>query len=224
MPALGTAIRSSPMPSSARWRTAAARPRAPAGCRSMRCCARKTGRWWRWRRCMPRAHSYGEYVFDHGWAHALERAGGDYYPKLQVAAPFSPVPGPRLLRHPDAGVPVGALADALQQALPISWTCPRCMPRSAPKRNGRRWARPAGCGASACSSTGRTPAMQSFDDFLAALSSRKRKAIRRERRDAHAAGLTFHALSGGGHHRAALGRLLPLLSLHGRTANGAPPT
>ena len=50
-----------------------------------------------------KSHSYGEYVFDHGWAHALERAGGDYYPKLQVAAPFSPVPGPRLLRPHRAG-------------------------------------------------------------------------------------------------------------------------
>jgi uncharacterized protein len=63
-----------------------------------------------------KSHSYGEYVFDHGWANALERAGGDYYPKLQVAAPFSPAPGPRLLRHPDAGVPVAALASALEQA------------------------------------------------------------------------------------------------------------
>jgi len=41
-----------------------------------------------------KSHSYGEYVFDHGWANALERAGGDYYPKLQVSVPFSPVPGP----------------------------------------------------------------------------------------------------------------------------------
>ena len=48
-----------------------------------------------------KSHSYGEYVFDHGWAHALERAGGNYYPKLQVAVPFSPVPGPRLLCRPD---------------------------------------------------------------------------------------------------------------------------
>ena len=63
-----------------------------------------------------KSHSYGEYVFDHGWANALERAGGDYYPKLQVAAPFSPVPGPRLLRRPDSGIPVGALANALEQA------------------------------------------------------------------------------------------------------------
>ena len=44
-----------------------------------------------------KTHSQGEYVFDHGWADAWERAGGAYYPKLQVAVPFTPVPGPRLL-------------------------------------------------------------------------------------------------------------------------------
>jgi predicted N-acyltransferase len=63
-----------------------------------------------------KSHSYGEYVFDHGWANALERAGERYYPKLQVAVPFSPVPGPRLLRRPGTGVPVGVLANALEQA------------------------------------------------------------------------------------------------------------
>ena len=44
-----------------------------------------------------KAHSQGEYVFDHAWADAFERAGGTYYPKLQIAVPFTPVPGPRLL-------------------------------------------------------------------------------------------------------------------------------
>jgi hypothetical protein len=48
-----------------------------------------------------KSHSYGEYVFDHGWAHAYEQAGGRYYPKLLVAVPFTPVPGPRLLLHPE---------------------------------------------------------------------------------------------------------------------------
>ncbi len=47
-----------------------------------------------------KGHSQGEYVFDHGWAQALERAGGRYYPKLQVAVPFTPVPGPRLFARP----------------------------------------------------------------------------------------------------------------------------
>src|SRR5262245_18005104 len=47
-----------------------------------------------------KSHSQGEYVFDHGWAQAYERAGDDYYPKLQVAVPFTPMPGPRLLVRP----------------------------------------------------------------------------------------------------------------------------
>src|SRR4030095_11023816 len=50
-----------------------------------------------------KGHSQGEYVFDHGWAQAFERAGGRYYPKLQVAVPFTPVPGPRLLVRPGMG-------------------------------------------------------------------------------------------------------------------------
>lgn len=55
--------------------------------------------------CAPmyiKSHSFGEYVFDWGWANAYERAGGRYYPKLQVSVPFTPVPGPRLLVRPDA--------------------------------------------------------------------------------------------------------------------------
>ena len=63
-----------------------------------------------------KSHSYGEYVFDHGWANAFERAGGSYYPKLQAAVPFSPVPGPRLLRRPGSNIPVAALAQGLVQA------------------------------------------------------------------------------------------------------------
>src|SRR5262245_47211372 len=53
--------------------------------------------------CMPlylKSHSQGEYVFDYGWAEAYMRAGGEYYPKLQGAVPFTPVPGPRLLVKP----------------------------------------------------------------------------------------------------------------------------
>src|SRR5438128_6779127 len=54
--------------------------------------------------CYVKSHSRGEYVFDHGWAEAFERAGGNYYPKLQVSVPFTPVTGPRLLvrRGPSA--------------------------------------------------------------------------------------------------------------------------
>ena len=73
--------------------------------------------------CAPmyaKGHSYGEYVFDHGWANAFERAGGRYYPKLLVGAPFSPVPGPRLLVHPERG----ATAAIVGQALRKSSACP----------------------------------------------------------------------------------------------------
>ena len=70
--------------------------------------------------CAPayiKSHSQGEYVFDYGWAHAFEQAGGHYYPKLLVAVPFSPVPGPRLLAGsgPDAPQLRRVLALALAQ-------------------------------------------------------------------------------------------------------------
>ena len=53
--------------------------------------------------CYVKSHSQGEYVFDWGWADAFERAGGRYYPKLQVSVPFTPVTGPRILTRPGAG-------------------------------------------------------------------------------------------------------------------------
>src|SRR3569833_204431 len=67
--------------------------------------------------CYAKGHSKGEYVFDQGWADAFERAGGDYYPKLQVAVPFTPVTGPRLLARPGplAGHVRGALGGALAE-------------------------------------------------------------------------------------------------------------
>ena len=82
----------------------------------MRCCAARPARWSRSRRCTPSRTATANTCSTTAGRNALERAGGDYYPKLQVAAPFSPAPGPRLLRHPDAGVPVAALASALEQA------------------------------------------------------------------------------------------------------------
>jgi uncharacterized protein len=142
-----------------------------------------------------KSHSYGEYVFDHGWANALERAGGNYYPKLQVAAPFSPVPGPRLLRRPGVGVPVAALASALEQAcrqLDLSSVHVTFCAEDEWRELGEAgWLQRIGM-----QFHWENENYQSFDDFLGALSSRKRKVLRRERRDANAAGLTFHALSG----------------------------
>jgi uncharacterized protein len=142
-----------------------------------------------------KSHSYGEYVFDHGWANALERVGVSYYPKLQVAVPFSPVPGPRLLRHPDSRVPISVLANALQQACDShklsSVHVTFCTEEEWSGLGEAGWLRRIGM-----QFHWENAGYASFDDFLGALSSRKRKVLRRERRDANAAGLTFHTLSG----------------------------
>ncbi len=150
-----------------------------------------------------KSHSYGEYVFDHGWADAFERAGGRYYPKLQVASPFSPVPGPRLLVRD--GLPPAALAQALAQAthqLGLS-SChvTFCTEPEWHMLGEAGWLQRLGT-----QFHWHNHGYASFDDFLASLSSRKRKQIRRERRDAQSAGLTFRALRGDeitpGHWRA----------------------
>jgi uncharacterized protein len=142
-----------------------------------------------------KSHSYGEYVFDHGWAHAFERAGGNYYPKLQVASPFSPVPGPRLLVRPDTAVPAAALATALAQAcreLELSSVhVTFCTHDDWSALGDAGWLQRIGL-----QFHWENAGYASFDDFLGALSSRKRKAIRRERRDANAAGLEFVTLRG----------------------------
>src|SRR5271166_203338 len=131
-----------------------------------------------------KSHSQGEYVFDHAWADAYERAGGRYYPKLQVAAPFTPVTGRRLLVAPDA--PQGArnaLIGALREL------------RKQTKTSSLHVTFPTAEDADRLSSAGfliRTgeqfhfscQGFSNFEDFLAALASRKRKAIKRERRDA----------------------------------------
>jgi predicted N-acyltransferase len=142
-----------------------------------------------------KSHSYGEYVFDHGWANALERVGESYYPKLQAAVPFSPVPGPRLLRRPAAGVPVAAMADALQQACnSLGLSSVHVTFCTQDEWNGlgeAGWLQRIGT-----QFHWENEGYTDFEGFLGALSSRKRKVLRRERRDANAAGLTFHALSG----------------------------
>jgi predicted N-acyltransferase len=149
-----------------------------------------------------KANSYGEYVFDHGWAHAFEQAGGDYYPKLQVAVPFSPVPGPRLLSHPDSRVPPEALAEALVQAcgeLDLSGVHVTFCTEADWHALGRAgWLQRIGQ-----QYHWENAGYGCFDDFLGALSSRKRKVLRRERRDANDAGLVFRTLRGaeiGKHH------------------------
>jgi uncharacterized protein len=142
-----------------------------------------------------KSHSYGEYVFDHGWAHALERAGGAYYPKLQVAVPFSPVPGPRLLCRPDAGLAPAILGQALAQTcrdLDLSSVhVTFCREHEWRALGEAGWLRRLGL-----QFHWENAGYASFEDFLSALSSRKRKSIRRERRDAAAAGLDFVTLIG----------------------------
>jgi predicted N-acyltransferase len=145
--------------------------------------------------CYAKSHSQGEYVFDHGWADALERAGGQYYPKLQVCSPFSPVPGPRLLMNPGAGVPPGALAQALVQAAQAvgasSVHATFCTEAEWAALGQAGWLRRMGT-----QFHWANQGYACFDDFLAALASRKRKALRRERRDVQAAGLALRCLRG----------------------------
>jgi len=144
-----------------------------------------------------KSHSYGEYVFDHGWADAFERAGGSYYPKLLVAVPFTPVPGPRLLVRAGASADVeetliAALLE-IAKAHGVSSVHVTFPPRA-------QWERLGAAGF--LQRTGQqfhweNRGYASFDDFLAALNSRKRKQIRRERRDAMVEGLEIETLSGG---------------------------
>ncbi len=145
--------------------------------------------------CYAKNHSQGEYVFDYGWADALERAGGQYYPKLQVCAPFSPVPGPRLLVHPEAGIGPAAMAQGLAQA------CDDLGLSSAHITfcEGAEWEALGEAGWLQRLGTQfhwHNKGYASFEDFLGALSSRKRKAIRRERRDAAASGFVLKTLRG----------------------------
>jgi predicted N-acyltransferase len=143
-----------------------------------------------------KSHSYGEYVFDHGWARAFEQAGGNYYPKLQVAVPFSPVPGPRLLCHPNAGISRAALADALAQACQemqlSSVHVTFCQEGEYDVLAQAGWLARLGV-----QYHWHNNGYATFDDFLGALNARKRKSIRRERRDAQACGLEFVTLRGG---------------------------
>lgn len=145
-----------------------------------------------------KSHSYGEYVFDWSWAEAYERAGGRYYPKLQAAVPFSPVPGPRLLIRADHPTPdrirellIGALC-ALPERLGIaSLHVTFC------SGNESRAMEDAGF----LARTGLqyhwyNRGYDSFEDFLGALNSRKRKNLRKERKQVRDAGYSFEVLSG----------------------------
>ena len=142
-----------------------------------------------------KTHSMGEYVFDHGWAQALERAGGHYYPKLQGSVPFTPATAPKLL------VPSGSLD--IRAAL-LSTAEELARQRNASSVHLTFISDEDAATANAADWLSRLDTQfhwhnenfPSFDAFLETLSSRKRKVIRRERRDALADGLTVKWLQG----------------------------
>ncbi len=147
-----------------------------------------------------KSHSQGEYVFDYGWGHAYEQAGGRYYPKLQCAVPFTPVPGPRLLIRDDAAAhspvpPRQAIAAGLAQigertgvsSVHVTF-CSREDAQALEQmgfliRHGHQfhWY---------------NRDYTDFDAFLAALTSRRRKSIRKERQKVLDMGIRVHALCG----------------------------
>ncbi|TCL01245.1 hypothetical protein BXY66_2557 [Shimia isoporae] len=143
-----------------------------------------------------KSHSQGEYVFDHNWAHAYENAGGRYYPKLQVAVPFSPVTGRRFLTRP--GFEAAGQAALVQGLVQVGADnelsgahITFCTPQEAE----------AGREMGLLHRTGQqfhwvNDSYGGFDDFLAALSSRKRKNIRKERKQAQAFGGEIVSVSG----------------------------
>ena len=135
-----------------------------------------------------KSHSQGEYVFDHGWAEAWERAGGRYYPKLQIAVPFTPVPGRRLLGSAQELL-AGAEALTVQNEL-SSAHITFIEEEDAAECERRKWLIRHGV-----QYHWFNRGYGSFDDFLGTLSSRKRKAIRKERAAA-LEGLDFVALRG----------------------------
>jgi predicted N-acyltransferase len=147
--------------------------------------------------CYLKSHSLGEYVFDHGWADAYERAGGRYYPKLQVCVPFTPVAGPRLLARPGPGAEACRLAlmaglESLarrHKASSVHVTFPTEAEWTAFGQAG--WLQRTGQ-----QYHWENHGYASFEAFLAALSARKRKAIRKERRDVAESGVRLSIVTG----------------------------
>src|SRR4051794_2818761 len=147
--------------------------------------------------CYLKSHSQGEYVFDRGWADAYERAGGSYYPKLQVSVPFTPATGPRLLiRNGEDTDRIGtALASGLM-ALCQATEASSVHVTFARESEWRFLAAQGFLQRTDQQFHWRNEGYGSFEDFLGTLNSRHRKAIRRERRDALAEGITIHVLTG----------------------------
>ncbi|MCZ8018794.1 GNAT family N-acetyltransferase [Novosphingobium sp.] len=139
-----------------------------------------------------KGHSQGEYVFDHAWADAWHRAGGSYYPKLQIAVPFTPATGPRLLLgDPALATPLLRAAEQLCEANGLSSAHATFIaPEQVPLFETAGWLL-----RSDIQFHWENRGYASFDDFLGALSSRKRKDIRKERAAAQA-GLEIRHITG----------------------------
>lgn len=153
--------------------------------------------------CAPmyiKTHSYGEYVFDWGWADAYERAGGRYYPKMQCAVPFTPVPGPRLLVSPDTSP--GLRTELLNLLLNgIMRVADQLKVSSAHITFCEKELWDMGKDAGYLHRLGQqfhwhNRGYDDFDGFLAALASRKRKSIRKERQKVADLGLDIRTLTG----------------------------
>ena len=147
--------------------------------------------------CYLKSHSQGEYVFDRGWADAYERAGGRYYPKLQASVPFTPATGRRLLIRD--GVDKDEIGSALASGLVALCEATKASSAHVTFAREAEWKFLAKHGFLQRTDQQfhwHNQGYRHFDDFLATLNSRHRKAIKRERRDALASGVTIHALSG----------------------------
>ena len=150
--------------------------------------------------CAPnyiKSHSFGEYVFDWGWSEAWQRSGRAYYPKLQCAIPFTPATGPRLMVHPDwrgQGVEramAKSLVKIVNQTEMSGAHITFLTIEEADELTNSGWLLRTGM-----QYHWTNDGYRSFDDFLAALSSRKRKAIRKERERAGELDITIHTLTG----------------------------
>ena len=182
---------------SQRWKPPDRPARGPAGARGI-CWPGSTARIAGIVPCYLKSHSQGEYVFDRGWADAYERAGGRYYPKLQASVPFTPG---------DRAAPVDPRWRRCANGSATRWRAgwSRCaMPPTPHRLTSPLRAKPNGSfspATASCSATDQqfhwhNQGYGSFEDFLATLNSRHRKAIKRERREALADGITIHALTG----------------------------
>jgi len=143
-----------------------------------------------------KTHSYGEYIFDYGWADAYERSGGRYYPKLLSASPFTPIPGPRLMVC--AGAPAETRAHLIAAMIELA---KRRRISSLHVNFPEQADMDAFTEAGFLQRLGQqfhwtNDGYRDFDDYLAALNSRKRKAVKKERREALAPGIEIEVLTG----------------------------